>query len=102
MLLFAMIVSFKDQVTEDIFDGRRSKAARKRLPEHLWRIAQRKLDQLDAVFSIEELRIPPGNRLEKLGGDRQDTYSIRINDQFRICFHWEEAGPANVEIINYH
>jgi proteic killer suppression protein len=97
-----MIVSFSDQETEDIFNGIQSKGARKRLPLQLWKIAQRKLDQLDVVVGVEELRIPPGNRLEKLRGDRDGSYSIRINDQFRICFDWEESGPANVEIIDYH
>lgn len=97
-----MIVSFKDKSVEDIFNGINSKSARKICPQTLWRVAARKLDQLDSVLSLEELKVPPGNRLELLSGDREGTYSIRINEQYRICFTWEEAGPADVEIIDYH
>ena len=97
-----MIVSFKDKATEDIFNGINSKVARKVCPQTLWRIAARKLDQLDSVQFLEELKVPPGNRLESLSGDRVDTYSIRINGQYRICFTWEELGPVNVEITGYH
>lgn len=97
-----MIVSFKDKATEDIFNGINSKVARKACPQILWRIAARKLDQLDSVQSLEELKVPPGNRLESLSGDRVDTYSIRINGQYRICFTWEELGSVNVEITDYH
>jgi proteic killer suppression protein len=97
-----MIVSFKDRATEDIFNGVTSKEARKTLPSDLWRIAARKLDQLDSVIMIDELKIPPGNHLEKLKDDRQGEFSIRINKQYRICFTWTESGPANVEITDYH
>ncbi len=97
-----MIVSFKDKATEDIFNGINSRRARKACPQTLWRIATRKLDQLDSVQTLEELKVPPGNRLENLSGDREDSYSIRINEQYRICFTWEELGPANVEITDYH
>lgn len=97
-----MIVSFKDQATKDIFDGLQSKAGRKRLPVQLWKTTQRKLDQLDSVVFIAELTVPPGNMLERLKGDREGGYSIRINDQFRICFEWTEAGPSAVEIVDYH
>lgn len=97
-----MIVSFEDQATSDIFNGIESKAARKRLPMELWKSASRKLDQLDSIIALEELKVPPGNRLEKLRGDRDDQMSIRINDQYRICFTWSEAGAVNVEIIDYH
>jgi proteic killer suppression protein len=65
-------------------------------------MAIRKLDQLDSVLSLDELRIPPGNRLESLSGDRRGQYSIRINDRYRICFKWTEAGPFDVEIADYH
>lgn len=68
----------------------------------LWPVACRKLDQLDSVYSLDELRIPPGNRLEALSGSRQRQYSIRINQQYRICFEWGENGPAEVEITDYH
>ncbi len=97
-----MIVSFRDKGTQDIFDGIHSARARRTCPPALWRIAARKLDLLDSVVSLEELRVPPGNRLEALGGDRRGAYSIRINAQYRICFRWEEAGPAEVEITDYH
>jgi proteic killer suppression protein len=97
-----MIVSFKDTATQDIFNGENTKAARKTCPETLWKVAQRKLDQLDSVTTLEELRIPPGNRLEALVGSRNGQYSIRINDQYRICFVWYEQGPEEVEIVDYH
>lgn len=97
-----MIVSFKDTATEDIFNGLTGKQALKRLPQSLWKIATRKLDQLDSVVCLEELKIPPGNHLEKLSADRSGTYSIRINDQYRICFEWSDNGPVQVEIIDYH
>jgi len=97
-----MIVSFKNQATEDIFNGVNSKIARKICPQTIWRIASRKLDQLDSVESLEELNIPPGNRLESLSGDRDSEFSIRINEQYRICFVWGELGPSEVEIIDYH
>ncbi|HET9680363.1 MAG TPA: type II toxin-antitoxin system RelE/ParE family toxin [Gammaproteobacteria bacterium] len=97
-----MIVSFKGKATEDIFYGRSSKAARKACPQTIWRIATRKLDQLDSVEALDELKVPPGNRLEVLSGSRKDQYSIRINKQFRICFKWETAGPFDVEITDYH
>ena len=97
-----MIINFKDRATEDIFNGIDSKAARKACPINLWRIAARKLDQLDSVSSMDELRVPPGNRLEALSGNRKGQFSIRINDQFRICFKWTETGPVDVEITDYH
>lgn len=97
-----MIVSFKDRATEDIFDSKDSKAARKLCPPNLWSTARRKLDQLNAVTSLEELTIPPGNRLEALKGDRKGQYSIRINQQYRICFTWIQQGASEVEIVDYH
>ena len=97
-----MIQSFKNAGTEDIFNGRRTQAARRTCPQSLWKIAIRKLDQLDSVTALPELQIPPGNRLEALQGDRQGQQSIRINDQYRICFRWTEPGPAEVEIVDYH
>jgi len=97
-----MIVSFKNEGSEDIFDGKISRAARKLLPTNLFRIASRKLDQLDSVTALEELMIPPGNRLELLTGDRAGQYSIRINQQYRICFVWTDAGPDEVEVVDYH
>lgn len=97
-----MIVAFKDQGTEDIFNGKRTKAAKKSCPELLWKIARRKLDQLDSATSPNELRIPPGNRLEALAEDRKGQHSIRINDRYRICFQWTDAGADQVEIVDYH
>ena len=97
-----MIVSFRDRATEDIFNGAKSKQAIKRLPNTLWKIAARKLDQLDSVIALEELKVPPGNHLEKLSGDRTGEHSIRINQQYRICFTWTVNGPAEVEVIDYH
>lgn len=97
-----MIQSFATSGTEDIFNGVHSKIARKTCPLSLWRVAVRKLDQLDSVVRLDELRIPPGNHLEALTGDRQGQYSIRINNQYRICFSWSDTGPQNVEIVDYH
>ena len=81
-----MIKSFASAGTEDIFNGRNTKDARKTCPRDLWRVAARKLEQLDSVGLLEELRIPPGNRLETLSRDRKGQYSIRINEQYRVCF----------------
>ncbi len=97
-----MIVSFKNQATEDIFNGKSTKSSRKLCPQSLWNVARRKLDQLDSVLSIEELKVPPGNRLESLSGNRKGQFSIRINDQYRVCFKWSESGPFEVEITDYH
>jgi len=97
-----MIVSFKNQATKDIFNGKNTKAARSLCPRSLWKVATRKLDQLDSVIKIEELRVPPGNRLEGLSGNRKGQFSIRINEQYRICFKWSESGPFEVEIDDYH
>jgi proteic killer suppression protein len=97
-----MIKSFASAGTEDIFNGRNTKDARKACPRELWRVAVRKLEQLDSVSLIEELRIPPGNRLEALSRDRKGQFSVRINDQFRVCFVWTEDGPDAVEIVDYH
>jgi len=97
-----VIKSFFDKGTEDVFDRKRSKEARRSCPEQVWRVAQRKLDQLNAVVSLGSLRIPPGNELEALKKDRMGQHSIRVNDQFRICFVWTEEGPERVEITDYH
>jgi proteic killer suppression protein len=97
-----MIQSFARAGTEDIFNGINSPAARRTCPENLWKLAARKLDQLDSISTLQELRIPPGNRLEALGGDRKGQYSIRINDQYRICFFWTDQSPDQVEIVDYH
>ena len=97
-----MIVSFRNKGTEDIFNGKNTKEARKICPRSIWKSATRKLDQVDSILSLDELRVPQGNMLESLKGDRQEEYSIRINDQFRICFKWSDFGPELVEITDYH
>lgn len=96
-----MIVSFKDRGTEDIFDGTDSKAARKTLPSTLHDRAGKSLDQVSAAVSLHSLSLP-GLRLEKLKGNRAGQHSIRINDQYRVCFRWTELGAADVEIVDYH
>lgn len=94
-----MIISFACKETELIFSGDVSK----KLPGDIQRTALRKLLIIEAAISIEDLRVPPGNRLEKLVGDRDDQYSIRINAQWRICFNWTDEGNAqDIEIVDYH
>ena len=97
-----MIVSFRNEGTEDIFNGKNTRAAGRTCPASLGKVVVRKLDQLDSVTALDELRIPAGNRLEALTGNRQGQYSIRINDQYRVCFIWTESGPEEVEIVDYH
>jgi len=97
-----MIESFKDRATEDIFNGVNSKDARKACPQKLGTIAVRKLDQLDSAQSLNDLRVPAGNRLEALSGNRKGQYSIRINEQYRICFVWGGRGPESIEVTDYH
>ncbi len=96
-----MIISFRNKQTEEIFDdeGRRSKAALKVLPSELWTGAQRKMAFLDSVTRLADLAL---FGLKKLSKDRTGQHSIRINDQYRICFEWTEAGPREVEITDYH
>ena len=97
----AMAMTFRDQATEDIFNGVDSKAARKKCPQDVIRRARAKLFVLDDAESLEEIMSPPGNRLEALTGDRKGEPSIRINDQYRICFRWTENGPREVEVVDY-
>ena len=97
-----MIKSFRDGATEDVFDDSNTKRARRALPRKLWRVAQRKLAYMDAAAELDDLREPPGNRLETLKDDRAGQHSIRINDRYRICFRWTEGGPESVEITDYH
>ena len=92
-----MIRSFADTGTEDVFNGRSKEAAPKICPVVLWSVARRKLDALDYAARAD-LRSPPGNRLEALKGDRKGEHRIRINDQYRVCFQWTDAGPENVGI----
>ena len=100
--MLSMIVSFKDKGTEDIFNGIDSKDARKQCPQTLWKVAQRKLDQLNAAYTLNDMTVPPGNRLEALQGERVGQHSIRINDQYRIRFLWTQESAEEVEIVDYH
>lgn len=93
-----MIQSFADSVTEKVWHRERVR----RLGPDVQRVAHRKLRILHRAENLNDLRVPPGNRLEKLVGDRAGRHSIRINDQFRICFHWTTNGPEDVEIVDYH
>jgi toxin HigB-1 len=97
-----MIQSFKNQATEDLFNGAATKAALKLCHRNIWNIVSRKLDQIDSVASLNELRVPPGNHLEALKRDRKGQHSIRINDQYRVCFEWTASGPGDVEVTDYH
>jgi toxin HigB-1 len=102
VIMGSVIHSFRNRETEDIFDGRDTRAAQRACPRALWPVARRKLDQINRVRQLRDLAIPPGNRLERLRGDRSEQHSIRINDQYRICFHWEIANVQQVEIVDYH
>ncbi len=93
-----MIRSFRDKTTEAVFNGESPKG----FPAGLVKATRRKLRYLNAAADLRDLGSPPGNRLEALAGDRQGQYSIRINDQFRVCFTWTAEGPAEVEVIDYH
>ena len=93
-----MIQSFADKVTAAIFSG----AEIRRLPREIQDVGRRKLKLLDASVSLASLRVPPGNRLETLRGDRAGQWSIRINDQWRICFRWKDSDAYDVEIVDYH
>ena len=96
-----MIVSFRDQATEDIFNGVDSKAART-ISKAVWQVAIRKLDLVNAAHDLRDLRIPPGNRLEALKGAWKGCYSIRINDQYRVVFQWSNGNAQDVLITDYH
>lgn len=102
ILEILVIISFLNKGTKDLFDRKDSKDARRICPQQIWRIAQRELDQLNAVIKLESLRIPPGNFLEALKDNRKGQHSIRVNDQYRICFVWAGEGAADVEITYYH
>ncbi|HYO46773.1 MAG TPA: type II toxin-antitoxin system RelE/ParE family toxin [Gemmatimonadota bacterium] len=85
-----------------MFDGRDSRAARRTCPVEIRTVAKRKLDQLNQAAELNDLRVPPGNRLEPLKGDRRGQQSIRINKRYRVCFRWSVEGPEVVEIVDYH
>jgi proteic killer suppression protein len=93
-----VIKTFKDNQTQQIYQRKRSR----KLPPDIQQIALRKLRMINNAVSINDLRVPPANRLEKLSGDREGQWSIRINNQWRICFEWLESDAFNVEIVDYH
>ncbi len=97
-----MIRDFANAATEDLFNGLDTPRARRACPQALWDVVARKLTQLNRVRDLRELAIPPGNRLEALRGARRGQHSIRINDQYRICFRWEEGHADDVEVTDYH
>jgi proteic killer suppression protein len=92
-----LIQSFADAKTRRFYEGQRVRQF-----EGVRRVAERKLAQLDAATRLDDLAVPPANRLEALKGDRTGTFSIRINEQWRVCFRWTDKGPAHVEIVDYH
>jgi len=96
-----MIRSFGDKLTEDVFHGRRTRAVL-RLAEALVRGAEKKLDLIEAAARLDDLRSPPGNRLEALGGDLKGWHSIRVNDQWRLVFRWVEGAAEAVKLVDYH
>jgi proteic killer suppression protein len=93
-----VIKSFKDAETEKIYHRERSR----KLPSDIQQVALRKLRMINNAINLNDLRVPPANRLEKLSGDRAGQHSIRINDQWRICFEWRGSNALNVEITDYH
>ena len=93
-----MIRNFKDKETQKIFERQRSR----KLPSDIQQVALRKLRMLNRAETLQDLRVPPANRLERLVGNRNGQYSIRINDQWRICFEWQDGDSLNVEIVDYH
>ena len=93
-----MITGFKDEATRGIWEGRISR----RLPRDIQAVARRKLRMLNSAKRLEDLRIPPANRLEALKGKRKGRFSIRINDQWRVCFTWSAGNAGEVEIVDYH
>jgi len=97
----AVIQSFADETTADLFRERSTRSAR-RIPREIWRVAQRKLKALDVAARLEDLTIPAGNRFEALKGDQAGRHSIRINDQYRVTFRWEQGHAHEVRIEDYH
>jgi toxin HigB-1 len=95
-------MEFADRATEDFYNGVNSAASRRLVPPDVRRRALEKLDSLTYATCLDDLRFPTGNRLEALKGDRAGQHSIRINDQYRVCFQWTDAGPVDVEIVDYH
>lgn len=93
---------FRDRGTEDIYDGEPSRKARQKLPRELWETAQEKLDTVLAASAPSDLGSSPGNHLQKMRGAREGQWSIRINQQYRICFEWAAEGAINLEVVDYH
>ena len=93
-----LIRSFKNRITEAVFHGQCPKG----FPVQIFQVARRKLEALNAADKLVDLRVPPANRLEALKRDRKGQHSVRINDQWRVCFRWTNDGPADVEIVDYH
>jgi len=97
-----VIRTFADAATEDLFNGVDSRRARAACPAALWPVVRRKLTQLNRVRDLRELAVPPGNRLERLHGDRAHQHSLRVNQQYRVCFLWENGYADQVEVTDYH
>lgn len=93
-----MIMSFSNEAAQSAWDRR----FRKGVPNDIMKVANRKLTQLNGALSLDDLRVPPGNRLESLSGDRAGQHSIRINDQWRLCFIWRDGNVFDVELVDYH
>lgn len=93
-----MIRTFKDKETQKVFERKRSR----KLPSDIQQVALRKLRMLNRAETLQDLRVPPANRLERLVGDREGQYSIRVNNQWRICFLWQDGDALDVEIVDYH
>ncbi len=102
VIIRGVIRTFADLSTEDLFNGVDSRRARRACPPSLWAVVARKLTQLNRVRELRELAIPPGNRLEALKGTRRGPHSIRINEQYRVCFRWDEGDADDVEVTDYH
>ena len=96
-----MIISFRTDAVQDIYDGEESKSAR-HIPHTIWGGAQRKLDLLNSAHSLQDLKAPPANRLEALKGNLKGKYSIRINDQYRLVFEFHDGNAYDVDIVDYH
>lgn len=100
--MVTVIRSFADVATEDLFNGVDSRRARATCPAALWPVVRRKLTQLNRVRDLRELAVPPGNRMETLRGNRAGQHSIRVNQQYRVCFRWEDGYADEVEVTDYH
>ena len=97
-----VIISFRNRGTEDIFNQQDTRAARDICPSAIWPVAWRKLEKIDQARGLNDLRFPAGNRLEQLRRERAGQFAIRVNDQYRVCFWWTDAGAEDVEITDYH